>query len=107
MSYTGPGSFKAPIDSPAELYVSMFGDPNASAGELDVLSQRRGLILDRVRNEVKLLQNAVGSEERIKLQAHLSALEEVESGLQAPAGACDAPGNIFSVNPWSMPIIPS
>ena len=99
MSYTAPGAFKAPIDSPSELYISMFGDPNASAGELDVLTQRRGLILDRVRNEVKLLQNAVGAEERIKLQAHLSALEEVEAGLQAPVGTCDAPGNIFSVNP--------
>jgi hypothetical protein len=99
MSYTGPGSFKAPIDSPAELYLSMFGDPNASAGELDVLAQRRGLILDLVGNEVKLLQNAVGAEERIKLQAHLSALEEVELGLKAPPGVCDPPGSIFSVNP--------
>jgi hypothetical protein len=99
MTYTGPSSYKAPIDSPAELYNSMFGDLNADQNVVDAVLNLRKSVLDLVGNELKLLQNKVGTQERLKLEQHLSALEVVESGLQAPAGTCDVPDPVFTLNP--------
>lgn len=99
MSYAGPGQFVAPADNPAQVFESMFGDLSLSESAATQLFERRKSVLDLVRVELKIVQNRVGLEERIKLEQHLAALESVESGLQAPSSSCESPGSIFSLDP--------
>ena len=85
MCYAGPSAFVTPDDNPTNVYQRMFGD----LLEGEVAGQRRKLrrrsVLDIGRAELVDLHQRVGAEERVKLQAHLAAIEASEASLNAPA----------------------
>lgn len=94
MSYDTTGSMVPPDDDPRSVYRRLFGDPAASPIELDESLRRDLSVLDHVRGELAGLRNRVGAEESAKVDAHLTALREVErqlSGGGASAGECGAP----------------
>jgi hypothetical protein len=94
MSYRGPGVFAPPDDSPVGVYGRLFGDVVGDPVEVDARLQQRQSILDLVGSELDNLTKAVGTEEKVKLEAHLQAVREVErslGGVTAPGtGACNA-----------------
>jgi hypothetical protein len=98
MVYSGPGDFVTPDDNPASVHARMFGDLSASASEKAALAKRRQRVLDLTRVELADLRQRLGTEERIKLDAHLHAIDDVESALFAPAGACEPPPLPASMN---------
>ena len=110
MSYRGPGVFAPPDDSPVGVYGRMFGDISGEPGEIDARLQQRQSILDLVGQELDALATAVGTEEKVKLEAHLQAVREVErslGGVAAP-GSCNAIAPAPGLSPYdndSFPII--
>jgi hypothetical protein len=102
MSYSAPGVFVSPEDSPKAAFKRMFGSlvPPA-AGGVDKLAKRRKSILDLVRADIATLRSRVGSEEQQKLDQHLEALRQTERGLGSPGGgaACTAPPAPLDLDP--------
>jgi len=99
MSYAGPGLYVAPDDKPMNVYERMFG-PVFGGGQLpvDKAMLRRKSVLDLLRGEIHDLRQMVGQQERIKLDAHLDALETVEKGLVS-GGDCAKPEAPSLLNP--------
>ncbi|WP_428262400.1 DUF1552 domain-containing protein [Haliangium sp.] len=95
MSYRGPGVYVPPDDSPLSVFKRLYGDITADPGTIDEALRRRQSVLDLVGEELTALGNAVGREERRKLDAHLEAVREVERSLGGGAGGggegCDSP----------------
>lgn len=78
------GAFVTPDDDPSNTWERVFG-----VLADDGLLKRRMSVLDLARSELTDLQARLGAEERIRLDAHLTALRSVERSLQG-GGACTA-----------------
>ena len=81
MSYSGPGTFVTPDDSPNHAYQRMFGDVLGGESAAERFRARRTKVVDVARAELVDLHRRVGAEERIKLEAHIEALAAMEQGL--------------------------
>ena len=84
MSYRS-GGFVSPDDSPHNLFDRMFGD----VGD-ELLLERRRRLIDINRDELNALRVRLGVEERLRLDAHLDALDTVERGISG-GSICDSP----------------
>ena len=81
------------IESPASAFETVFGGATPGTDPVDLLRRRKS-VLDLVKDEVAELHQAVGREERIKLQLHLDSLRQLENRLTTegiPAGRCGPP----------------
>ncbi len=108
MSYLGPGAYAPPDDSPKSVYKRMFGDLGADPMDVDKALLRKKSIIDLVGGELKDLQKRVGKAEKEKLEAHIAAVQKLESGLQGGAGpTCEAPGAPLDVDPYDNSNFPS
>lgn len=87
MCYRGPFEVLPPENDPASAFDALFTDLGADPGELAQLRARRHSVLDRVTDDFNQLNAKVGASDRIKLDAHLSAIREIEQSLDAEAGA--------------------
>jgi hypothetical protein len=83
MSYSGEGMFVTPDDSPSNVYQRMFGELLVGEAEALKRKQRRQVILDRSKDDLQNLSVRLGTEERIKLEAHMSSLEQLENTINA------------------------
>jgi hypothetical protein len=97
MSYSAP---KVPVpsaDDPLAAFNRMFGalvgDPQAAA----LLLKKQNGVLNLAMSELKALRARVGAEEQAKLDAHLNAIEQVQSSLSTPT-TCGAPTPPTSAN---------
>ncbi|MBM75066.1 MAG: Tat (twin-arginine translocation) pathway signal sequence domain protein [Proteobacteria bacterium] len=83
MSYAGPGIFVTPDDSPSNVYQRMFGELLVGEEEASKRRLRRQMILDRSKDEINALSSRLGSQEQVKLEAHLASLEQLENSINA------------------------
>jgi len=98
----GPGhSFVHPDQDPVHVYERVFGALTASPAELDAVTTQQKSVLDLLRAELADLKNRAGVEEYQKLDAHLSALRRVETGLFGGPGpnGCSAPAPVMQLDP--------
>ncbi|MBK8259184.1 MAG: DUF1552 domain-containing protein [Polyangiaceae bacterium] len=108
MSYLAPGVYAPPDDSPASVYKRMFGDLSTDPADVDKLLARKKAVIDLVNGEIKDLQKRVGKAEKDKLEAHLAALQKVESSLGAVSSpTCEAPGSVFELDPYNNQNFPA
>jgi hypothetical protein len=105
ISYSGADQPIPPREDPKDVFAALFGGsqaatPGAANPALTRLWSQRKSILDATNAETQRLMGIVGSEDRIKLDAHLSAMRDVEQRLigmtnpgAAPTGnaGCTAP----------------
>lgn len=109
MCYRRAGEHIAPADRPAEVYRRLFGDTGTPA-TADLLLQKRKSVLDLIRDEVGALQNNLGTEERAKLDAHLTSLRSVElslSGSTTPTASCDSAQAMLPADPGQNDAFPA
>lgn len=109
MCYRRAGEHIAPADRPAEVYRRLFGDAS-TPDTADLLLQKRKSVLDLVRDELGALQNNLGTEERSKLDAHLTSLRSVElslSGSTAPTASCDSAQAMLPADPGQNDAFPA
>ena len=87
--YGGANGLNLPtIGSPLSAYNTVFGSAMpAGATSAQMLLQRRKSILDTVTGEINGLETTLGSNERVKLDAHLDSIRQLENKLQSTAGA--------------------
>ncbi len=95
ISYSAPGVFVSPEDSPANAFQRVFGSMGGGGSTADTLLKRRLSMLDLARQELKDLSTRVGTEEKHKLEQHLESFRQVERGLTGegttPTTSCTQP----------------
>jgi hypothetical protein len=82
-----------PVHDPWVAFQELFGDLGKSKSELDKQIAERKVVLDAVIDEARALRCRLGGADRIRLEQHLAALEEIEKKLALTGGgaACAAP----------------
>jgi hypothetical protein len=82
MSYLGANQPIPPQNDPREVYGRLFGDLDVNPAELIKQQKRRKSVLDLVLSEYNALTPRLDAFDRQKLEAHATAIREVESRLQ-------------------------
>jgi hypothetical protein len=91
MIYSGPGMPKNPIDDPARAFDTLFGSINPDMAAAAALAARRASVLDAVRGDFGSRLGALSAADRMRLDAHASALREVERSLVPTTLLCERP----------------
>jgi hypothetical protein len=87
--FSGPGQIVVPEDDPAKLFARLFTDPlpsqmasdPAAAAAFAKLRARRKSILDHTLDQYKKVSGDVGGGDKMRLDAHVTALRSVEQSL--------------------------
>ncbi len=103
MSYSGPGQYAPPDDSPRGVYSRLYGD--AAPGGTDLALARRQSVLDAVKGDLADLRGRLGGEEQRKLDQHLTSLRELERGLGG--GTCDGGTPVADLPIWANDSFPA
>lgn len=91
--YTGARNAINPQTDPRAAYMSLFAGINADAARLERIRFEKQSMIDVNKAEVDAMIRKAGAHDRAKLDAHLTALRDLERQLgQNTAGACVAPG---------------
>ena len=94
MSYLGPDQPIPPEDDPAKAFARIFGELGQDPFGLATQRAQRHTVLDSVAADFDALHARVGVEDRKKLEAHVTAIREIEKRLDAGGqlgGACQIP----------------
>jgi hypothetical protein len=95
MSYLAADQPIPPEDDPQAGFDRIFGELGADPFGLAKLRAQRHTVLDSVISDYEALNKRVGSEDRKKLDNHLTAIREIEKRLDATGGqlggACQLP----------------
>jgi hypothetical protein len=92
VSYTGAGQAVAAINNPWNAYADFMNlnssDPDAAAAQMRIL-QRRQSVLDLVRTQFDdLKRGPLSAEDKQKLDAHFTAIREIETGMGTTGISC-------------------
>jgi hypothetical protein len=96
--FSGPMQIIPPVDDPAMLFAQLFSDPlpttmtadPAVAAAFSKVRERRQSILDRTLEEYKRVSSTVGGGDRMRLDAHVTALRSLEQSLGLSGGTAIA-----------------
>jgi hypothetical protein len=92
ITYTGPDQPMPQISVPADLYATLFNVP----ADLAAVG-RRAKLIDSVLADAQSLRVRLGANDRLRLDAHLAHLDEVQRRLELTSGTCEltpaAPGD--------------
>lgn len=96
ISYTGPGQAVQALNNPWNAYSELIGLAAQSGGSAEArerLTTKRQSVMDLVRGQFDRLRSSqLSSSDRQKLDAHFTAVREVEVRLSATGVACVDPG---------------
>jgi hypothetical protein len=104
ISYLGPGQPVPPDDDPWHVFARVFTDLTTDPDVLAKLKAERKQVLDLVRGDYSALLGQVGYDDRQKLDAHMTAIADIQKHLDTVGtvgGACqiptiDAPIDIYA-----------
>jgi hypothetical protein len=112
ISYAGPGLPLQPMLAPLEVYDRMFKDlvvaADPQAPPMEQLIAERRSVLDAVGEQLAELDKKVSSEDKKRLEAHLTIVRDVERRLGTTIGQCAKPLAPAVLDPASevdMPVI--
>lgn len=94
ISYLGAGKPVPPDDDPWHVFARIFTDLQTDPAVLAQLKADRKRVLDSVKGDYDSLMGQLGYEDRQKLDAHVTAIADIESHLDttgALGGACQIP----------------
>src|SRR5690606_14588500 len=73
-----------PENSPYAAYQRLFADALQDPVEVERLAKRRRTVLDAVADQHRALRDRLGAEDRVKLENHLLAVDEIRARLDQP-----------------------
>ena len=100
MIYTGSQTPLAPETNPWAAFKRLIGDIGKTTEELERMRAERRSVLDVLDGELSSLQGKLGAADQLKIDAHLTAVREIEMRLQNSNVSCKGPvlGNEVDVN---------
>ena len=92
ISYSASNQPIPPREDPKDVFAALFGSgmpstPGASDPTLERLWAQRKSVFDLTNGETTRLRGLVGAEDRVKLDAHLAAMRDVETRLVGTPGS--------------------
>lgn len=87
MIYTGPRSPRQPLDKPDIAFDHLFG----SYGSEGVTKRRREAVLDAARADLGQVRGRLSPSDQLRLDAHETALYELQASLDSGSLDCDLP----------------
>lgn len=95
ISYAGPGQPMAPERDPAAVFQQIFGGANNDAATKAKLKAERLRTVDIVKAELDSLQGKVNQSDRLKIEAHLAGVSQIEDWVNAEYDCSDFdPGEV-------------
>jgi hypothetical protein len=94
MAYAGPNQPIAPETNPDEVFSRLFSEFGASAAEVAQLRAERRSVIDVVKAQTDSLYGQVSTADKLKIEAHLNGIREIEDrlDLEATQGeSCEVP----------------
>jgi hypothetical protein len=95
LSYAGPAQPISREDDPHAVFDTLFSDLDAEPAELAARRARRQLVVDAVQDDLARLRPRLGSEDRVRIDRHVDAVDELERRIQDELGgvgtACQLP----------------
>jgi hypothetical protein len=108
ISYRASNQPIPPRENPSEVFSALFGGMTGTPGMPDPAAERlraqRQSVFDLTRTETERLRGIVGADDRVKLEAHLTAMRDVEMRLTAMGGGGSGPGTTECVAPTMQPV---
>ncbi len=89
MCYRAANEPVHPEEDPAALWDRLFAEASLGFEELQALRARQLRVIDHLGGELGSLRSRLPAEDRVKLEAHLQAVSEIEDRLRAPLPACE------------------
>ncbi len=94
-TWRASGQKNTPETDPTNLFKRLFASASTPAPQLDLLRLRRQSILDFLGKDLTSFSTRLGTDDKLKIQAHLASIRDLETQLQAsadtPAVVCTAP----------------
>jgi hypothetical protein len=92
MTYAGAGMPVLPDPNPTHVYQTLIAGGGIPAGDVALTLAQRKSAIDLVLGELSRLEPKVGVEDRAKIDAHLTALRDIEQRLStSPRVQCSTP----------------
>src|SRR5882724_9623736 len=91
ISYRGANQPNPPENDPVRVYSRIFANADLSAPQLQQLIADRKSVLDFVTGDMSAMQPRFSSEDRARLDAHLTGIRTLEQQLSASSASCKAP----------------
>lgn len=95
---------------PQAMFDRVFGnfDPGQDNAELDRIKAQRKSVIDMVKSDLDTVQSKVGVDDRIKIDAHLNGIREVEKRLTAVTpNTCELPPFSVGFDPMANDHFPA
>jgi hypothetical protein len=96
--YTGAKTAINPATDPRAIYGSLFANVNADADRLAKIRFEKQSMIDVNKAEVEAMRRRVSTQDRPKLDAHLSALRDLERQLAQSTAVCTPPGTPAAID---------
>jgi hypothetical protein len=90
-SWSPGGQHNSQITNPYTLFTKLFPGVGKTSSAVASLNARRGSVLDAANAQLQNFQGIVGTDDKVKIQAHLDSVRSLEMQLTATANACTAP----------------
>jgi hypothetical protein len=91
ISYAGASLPNVPVNDPVQMYTRMFANANLSASQLSQLLADRKSVLDFVTSDITALESRFTSDDKARLDAHLTGIRTMEQQLSASGVVCMPP----------------
>ncbi|HEY1537435.1 MAG TPA: DUF1552 domain-containing protein [Polyangiaceae bacterium] len=91
ISYAGASLPNVPVNDPVQMYTRMFANSNLSSSQLTQLLADRKSVLDFVTSDITALETRFTSDDKARLDAHLTGIRTMEQQLSASGVVCTPP----------------
>lgn len=103
MCYSGSNAPIPPEGDPQKMFDRLFEDFDTDAEEYERIKARRGSVIDAVRGDLQSIETKISSEDKLKVEKHLDAVDALEQRLDSPpwGEACvppEVPGTNYDAN---------
>jgi hypothetical protein len=91
ISYRGANQPNPPVTDPLQMYTRLFANANLSNAQLNQLIADRKSVLDFVSGDITALESRLTSDDKARLESHLSGIRTIEQQLTASSMVCTPP----------------
>lgn len=100
MVYTGPGQAALMEYNGEKLFDQIFGDGPSTPAVYERIRERRGSVLDFLRDDLSRVERKISRADRQRLEQHHTAFRELETKLEEPLPTCGS-DQAPSVDSWA------
>ena len=91
MSYAGSNQPIAPEDSPQAMFDRLFADLGVDTTAIEQLKAERRSVIDLVKGDLESLSSKYSADDKLKIDAHLEAMREIERRNDLATPTCEVP----------------